>query len=65
MDIRGTNFNNNHLIKLIKNNLSNNMDGKNKTVTKTAITIDDGKKAINATTTVTATTNIVEAKMEE
>ena len=60
MDIRGTIFNNNHLIKLIKNKLSNNMEGKNKTVTKTAITIDDGKKA-----TVTATTTIVEEEMEE
>ena len=39
--------------------------GKNKTVTKTEVTIDDGKKAINATTTVTATTTIVEEKMEE
>lgn len=28
MDIRGTNFNNNHLIKLIENKLSNNMEGK-------------------------------------
>ena len=28
MDIRGTIFNNNHLIKLIKNKLSNNMEGK-------------------------------------
>lgn len=28
MEIRGTNFNNNHLIKLIKNKLSNNMEGK-------------------------------------
>lgn len=65
MDIRGTNFNNNHLIKLIKKKLSNNMEGKNKTVTKTAITIDDGKKAINATTTVIATTTTVEEKMEE
>ena len=28
MEIRGANFNNNHLIKLIKNKLSNNMEGK-------------------------------------
>ena len=28
MDIRGTNFDNNHLTKLIKNKLSNNMEGK-------------------------------------
>ena len=28
MEIRGTNFNYNHLIKLIKNKLSNNMEGK-------------------------------------